>query len=351
MPTLISYVECQDPNGDCVNTAQADREVLSSIWCGEGVIPGVGAGMSVSNLTTGLCVNVNPGNAVIQGDSVPFQGLYHVTHTAAEPVCVTTGSDPANPRIDRLVLRIYDDTYDGSGQCKAQLEILTGVPAAAPAAPDIPASAISLATMRAEAGATTYGTVTVNIPQAKQCQAGMPTGAVTPFAGGTVPDDWLLCDGTAYSRTTYAELFAAIGTTYGAGNGSSTFNVPDMRGRFPLGAGTGIDGTARGAGWKGGQMTLSVANLPNHSHSMAHDHANATTTSDAHTHTFSLRSATGSAAGAAVGNQSVFGNGTTSSDAHSHSVNIPSYSGNTSGTGSGTAFLPPALGLNYIIKA
>jgi microcystin-dependent protein len=51
-----------------------------------------------------------------------------------------------------------------------------------------------------------------------------------------VPSGWLLCDGSAVSRTTYAALFAAIGTTYGAGNGSTTFNVPDLRGRTPVGA-------------------------------------------------------------------------------------------------------------------
>ena len=59
-----------------------------------------------------------------------------------------------------------------------------------------------------------------------------PAGEVAPFARSTAPDGWLVCDGQAVSRTTYARLFAAIGTTFGAGNGSSTFNVPDLRGEF-----------------------------------------------------------------------------------------------------------------------
>ncbi len=60
-------------------------------------------------------------------------------------------------------------------------------------------------------------------------------GIVLPFAGSVEPTGWLLCFGQAVSRTTYAALFNAIGTTYGAGDGSTTFNVPDLRGRVPAG--------------------------------------------------------------------------------------------------------------------
>lgn len=64
----------------------------------------------------------------------------------------------------------------------------------------------------------------------------VPTGAVVPFAGAAAPEGWLLCNGQSVSRTAYAALFAAIGTTYGSGNGSSTFNVPDLRQRVAVGA-------------------------------------------------------------------------------------------------------------------
>jgi microcystin-dependent protein len=59
-----------------------------------------------------------------------------------------------------------------------------------------------------------------------------PSGAMMDYAGATAPSGWLMCDGAAVSRTTYANLFAAIGTSYGVGNGSTTFNLPDFRGRF-----------------------------------------------------------------------------------------------------------------------
>ncbi len=73
----------------------------------------------------------------------------------------------------------------------------------------------------------------------------VPVGSMQPFGGttGLVPSGWLLCDGTAISRTTYADLFAIIGTNYGAGDGATTFNLPDLRGRFLRGTdnGTGND--------------------------------------------------------------------------------------------------------------
>jgi microcystin-dependent protein len=62
-----------------------------------------------------------------------------------------------------------------------------------------------------------------------------PTGSVIAFAGASAPTNWLLCDGSAVSRTTYNTLFALIGTTYGAGNGSSTFNLPNLKSRIPVG--------------------------------------------------------------------------------------------------------------------
>lgn len=72
---------------------------------------------------------------------------------------------------------------------------------------------------------------TANLPT----QALLPAGMMTPFAGSVAPTGWLFCDGSAVSRTTYAALFSAIGTLWGAGDGSTTFNLPDMRGRVPAG--------------------------------------------------------------------------------------------------------------------
>lgn len=66
----------------------------------------------------------------------------------------------------------------------------------------------------------------------------VPTGMVVPFAGSSAPTDWLLCNGAAISRTTYSDLFGICSTTYGVGNGTTTFNIPDLRGYFVRGKDT-----------------------------------------------------------------------------------------------------------------
>ena len=92
----------------------------------------------------------------------------------------------------------------------------------------------------------------------------VPPGTVTAFAGKTAPNGWLMCDGQSYSIATYRDLYNAIGTTYG-GYGQS-FQVPDLRGRFPVGKDTG---TFANLGGKGGEEkhTLTVAEMPAHQHS------------------------------------------------------------------------------------
>lgn len=92
-----------------------------------------------------------------------------------------------------------------------------------------------------------------------------PAGAIMGYGGTTAPGGYLLCDGSAISRTTYGHLFTAIGTTYGVGDGSTTFNVPDLRQRFPLGKAT--SGTGSTLGGTGGAIdhthTVTPASLPN----------------------------------------------------------------------------------------
>lgn len=92
------------------------------------------------------------------------------------------------------------------------------------------------------------------------------TGELKMIAVATTPTGWLTCDGSAVSRTTYAALFSIIGTTFGVGDGSTTFNLPDMRDRFPVGA----SGTKAIASTGGAEtVTLSSGNLPVHTHSVS----------------------------------------------------------------------------------
>lgn len=130
-----------------------------------------------------------------------------------------------------------------------------------------------------------------------------PSGSVISYAGSSAPTGWLLCSGQTVSRTEYSALFAAIGTTYGAGDGSTTFALPDMRGRTVAGvddmggfaasrltsANSGITGTSLGAagGTEAVTLTSSQSGIPAHSHANtasfagnSHNH-----TQNSHNHT------------------------------------------------------------------
>lgn len=102
------------------------------------------------------------------------------------------------------------------------------------------------------------------VPSVPTGKAKDRAGFVYSFAGSKAPAGFLLCDGAAYSRTAYSELFAVIGTTYGAGDGSTTFNVPNYTGRVLVG--TGGDYTL---GATGGEAThtLTASEMPRHAHS------------------------------------------------------------------------------------
>lgn len=110
--------------------------------------------------------------------------------------------------------------------------------------------------------------------------SGSPTGSVIAFAGASAPSDWLFCFGQNVSRTTYAALFAVLGTTYGVGDGSTTFTLPDLRGRVVAGkddmGGTsanrltaqtgGLNGDILGATGGSETHTLTTAQMPAHTH-------------------------------------------------------------------------------------
>lgn len=96
-----------------------------------------------------------------------------------------------------------------------------------------------------------------------------PSGTVAMFAGASAPTNWLLCDGSAVSRTTYANLFAAIGTTFGSGNGTTTFNVPDLRGRVAVGKNGATFSTLGGTGGEETHLLI-TSEMPSHTHGLVY---------------------------------------------------------------------------------
>jgi microcystin-dependent protein len=163
----------------------------------------------------------------------------------------------------------------------------------------------------------------------------IPPGVIQAFGGGTVPSGWLLCDGSTASRSTYAGLFAAVGVVHGEGNGTTTFHLPDLRGRFLRGAdnmGTGAAGrdpdaagrTAANTGGATGNAvgsvqageTLSHTHIQNaHSHGfqVGGDGAVASNIPQRTTNNF----ATGNTYGATATNQNSGGNETRPQNANS----------------------------------
>lgn len=296
-----------------------------------------------------LKLYIEPGTFYVGTTQVAFSGSPTGTFTAPA----------ANPRIDLLCV----------GTSSA-ISIVAGSESASPVAPTYPTDKVVLCEIYNRVGQTEVRdndntsasqgyilkdarpfTTIMYINDANQIQDGVitsakltlagtvPTGTVTPYAGptGTTIAGWLECTGTAVSRTTYAALFGVIGTTYGVGNGSTTFNLPDLRSRIPLGVGAGVGptGTAVGTGtptgtplttrvlgqWGGEETHLLVASeagVGSHAHSQS-----------------------GAGGGAGAG----------SNVASANSTGSTSTTGGASADASGAhANLQPFLVLNFIIK-
>lgn len=177
----------------------------------------------------------------------------------------------------------------------------------------------------------------------------IPVGGWIPYGGTTAPTGWLLCDGSQVSRTTYKSLYDVIGTMYGAGDGSTTFNVPDFRGRFVLGKAAA--GTGSTLGSTGGSIDHTHTG-PSHTHSVSGNTGNGGT------------GATGGASakhrhGSETVDQNLDGltqtvmnyaddtpDHTHTGPSHNHSISLTSGSGGTGNTGTAN---PPYGTANYII--
>lgn len=164
---------------------------------------------------------------------------------------------------------------------------------------------------------------------------GVPTGTILDFGGTLAPSGYLLCDGSNVSRTTYAALFTVIGTNFGVGDGSTTFTLPDFRRRVAVGAGgTGTSELGNTVGSAGGSEThtLSVAEMPSHTHIQ-----------NPHSHTQRARSGSGTS-GAGVTGDSSLNNANGGSTASTTATN------QNSGGGGAHNNMQPSLVVNKIIK-
>lgn len=179
---------------------------------------------------------------------------------------------------------------------------------------------------------------------------GGPSGAPADAGAAALPGGWLLCDGSAVSRTTYASLFAAIGINFGGGDGIATFNLPDLRGRTILGAGHGAGLTARTLAQTLGEEThtLTANEMPAHTHGISdpgHTHTVGPAGSTAQNGQVALYNS-GSSCGLYCGTQEVpIVMGQAGSAAATTGVTVQ-----TSGASAPHNVMQPSVVLNYLIK-
>ena len=225
------------------------------------------------------------------------------------------------------------------------------------------------------AGSFSYNMIPTNSPKGSSFQGLQssitPIGVIRLFAGSVAPDGWLICNGSTVSRSAYNNLFKVIGTTYGVGNSNDTFTLPDMRGRCPIGVGTGASLTARTLGSNVGAetVTLSEANMASHTHattvgtqSANHTHSGTSGTVSAdHTHGWGRNVGSFGSYGLRDGaNRSANGTPNTqgANQDHSHATTTGVESTNhnhtvtNSSTGGGTpvGIMLPSIVVNFIIK-
>lgn len=188
-------------------------------------------------------------------------------------------------------------------------------------------------------------------------QPGVPAGTILQYAGAEPPNGWLLCDGSAVNRASYAGLFAVLGSLYGEGDGATTFNVPDFRGRVAVGRDNMGIGSANRitsaqadvlGGYGGAELvtptgsislsgtvgatTLSTAQIPSHTHTLGWEGVN--------------RSGTKAYRNGQIVDGNLTTNATGDGGSHTHS-----FSGSGELAGVNMNVTQPWLAINYIIKA
>lgn len=298
------------------------------------VLDGVTANTAELNLLDGVTATTNELNILdgVTATASDINKLVGLTSTTAE-LNKLSGVTATSSDINKL---------SGMTASTAELNKLAGVTATTAEINKLAGLTATTAELNKLSGATATTTeinylsgVTSNIQTQINGFAAFPAGAVIAYGGISAPTGWLLCDGSAVSRTTYATLFGIISTTFGAGNGTTTFNVPDMRGRIAPGkdnmggvaanrlTGTsgGVVGSTLGATGGSETHTLATSELPSHNHTVYYNRQ--------------------TPEGGSGDNAAWELNGTSGA-----------YSGVTSSTGGGAAHnnVQPSLILNYIIK-
>ena len=272
-----------------------------SILAGDSAIifaDGAGSGAAVTDLTSGLKVK---GIKTSSSDDIDLDaagGDFKFSVSDTEILRITNSSSDViiRPVVDEkdIIFQQRDGTEVARIEDNGTFNVVTGKLAINATAVTATAAELNLLDGGTSVGssitiADTDGVVVndggtmKSVPASDFKEYIMPTGALMPYAGTSAPTGFLLCYGQAISRSTYADLFSAISTTYGTGDGSSTFNLPDLRGRVVAGQDDmggssadrltdqtgGLNGDTLGDTGGSETHTLSTAQLPAHTHTVA----------------------------------------------------------------------------------
>jgi len=343
-------------------SAQLDRQVIEAMVPAEGVASPLSFKV-VPQSPAAFSVKVLKGGAFIKGDNTQNQGMYYADSNDDEALAMAALPPSGYKRIDSVCLRVRDPDASGPAGNDATLVVVQGtqaVTSGTASPPALPDTHLRLANISLTS--TSSAITTSEIANTRTLCGGLDhVGTIQEWAGdgSILPTGWMLCDGSAISRTTYAELFEVCGVIHGAGDNSTTFNIPDHRGRCGIGAGAGGGLTARALGQKIGveSVALGAAEMPAHVHNMSHGHGNAVTDAQGQ-HTHALPSLVGVGAGTnsfgigmfTSGGDRYFGSDPAGN--HAHNVTVPAFSGNTGSVGGGGAHqnMQPSIAVNFIIR-
>ena len=358
--------------------AQHDRINGRAAMFDEGILSRFDLKVVQRGAGANLSVDISAGGAVVTGDDQANQGNYQTFFDAVTNVTgfVATGS---NTRYDLVGVQINDPNAGGAAGSNAVLVRVAGTAAPSPTIPALPNSFLPLAVI----GPFTTSTTSITNAMIHTAHTGTgPTGTTaiglvaglrdTPASSketyNTVADNgWLMEFGQAVSRTTYARLFEHIGTTHGVGDGATTFNLPDSRGRVAVAA-DNMGGTDAGVltssnvlGTKMGAetVTLTAAQIPAHTHPIDHDHpsVNSSNESNDHTHNVATTPYTSTPTGPGAWSvaSTTVGSAVSSgvSAPHYHTVDLPAFSGtsgNNAGGGGAHSVMQPSITVNRMIR-
>jgi microcystin-dependent protein len=333
--------------------ARLDRFSLAKMF-DEGVMKPSHCKVTQRAAGANFSVDVAIGEFVIQGDDQTNQGNYLGRITAVENAAIAAAPG-SNSRYDLVTLRVNDPNAGGNTGNTVTVVVITGTASASPVVPSLPASSLPLAVVGPIATATasitnslindSFGSGGPTFARSCRMIAGPvePVGTEKLMGGSSVLNGWLVCDGTAVSRSTYAELFLELGTTFGVGDGSTTFNLPDYRDRVPVASGTNF----ATVGATGGEInhTLTTGEMPTHNHGVTdptHSHG---VTDPTHLHGVGSELIVGGGFSNFVVGSGVAVNTRSNTDAASTgiSINAASTGISTNNAGSGTAHnnMPP----------